>query len=267
MADKRKKQPKLKLSTALFKGSFIHNPVLTQFIGICPIVAAATTVKNGFTLFVITAFLLVVTEALTSLLLRKVSRWLRIALYTLISCFCVAVFASVFSLASEGLGIYLYLLAVNALIVIRCEKFACRTSLRNSIVDAVACSVGFGAVSLIVGAVREFITYGTILAKADMSPRLTAGAMPFAALVILGFLAAIHKAFILKFHPTEETDTFSLHSVNEKTEFRDSGIGHKPKKKTKKAKNQDEDNFDYIRPRYSIEDVLIDSEEKEDSDV
>ena len=38
---------KLSFSLAVFKGSFIHNPVLTQVLGVCPIVAAATTLKNA----------------------------------------------------------------------------------------------------------------------------------------------------------------------------------------------------------------------------
>lgn len=262
MAKVKKEKPKLKLRTALFKGSFIHNPVLTQIIGICPIAAAATTLKNGFALSVAMLLLLVITECLTSLLLKKISRWVRVAVYALVCAAVIAVSEPFITSLSSNLGIYLYLLSVNVLIVIRCEKFACRTTVRNSLVDAVACSVGFGAVALIVGAVRELITYGTLFPAEDTPPKISASALPFAALVILGILAALHKAYIIRFYPTEERDTFSLMSVEEKTVLKDPGLGQK-KKKTKK-KPDEEDNFDAIRPRYSIEDIET---EREDTDA
>ncbi|MBQ8503799.1 MAG: hypothetical protein IJ491_05935 [Clostridia bacterium] len=264
MAKNKKEQPKLKFRTALFKGSFIHNPVLTQVIGICPIVAAATTTKNGIALAVMTLLLLVAAEMLTSLFLKKIPRWVRIAVYTLSSALVTALFEPFITSISSNLGIYLYLLSVNALIVIRCEKFACRTTVRNSLVDAVACSVGFGAVSIIVGAVREFITYGTVFPEADALPKITASALPFVGLLILGILAALHKAYIIRFHPTEERDTFSLSSVEEKILLKDPGLGHKKKKSRKKASD---DSFDLIRPRYSIEDVVTKKTEREDSDA
>lgn len=262
MADKRREKPKLKLKTALFKGSFIHNPVLTQAIGLCPIVAAATTVRNSLSLSFMLMLLLLVNEGLTSLFLKKLSRWIRVAVYTLVSSVVVALFDSfAINLSSDsgaGLGIYLYLLSVNALIVIRCEQFAARTTLRNSLTDAFACSLGYGAVALIVGAVREFITYGTVMPSGDVTPKISAAALPFVALVILGFLAAMQKAYILKFHPTEETDTFSLQSAEDKVLLKDPGLGQK--KPQNKKRRFDEDSFDAIRPRYTIEDVVIERE-------
>ncbi len=261
MPKNKKQPPKLKLRTALFKGSFIHNPVLTQIIGICPIVAAATTIKNAFAISLVTALLLILCEAVTSLFLKKVSRWIRVSLYTVVSVLFVAACEAFILNISSGLGIYLYLLCVNGLIVIRCEKFASKTSLRNSIIDAAACSVGFAVVAVIVGAVREFITFGTVFPSQGVLPKASAAALPFVGLMLLGILAAIHKAFIIRFYPTEEVDTFSLSSVAEKPVIKDPGLGKKKPKK--KKKDTEEDNFDIIRPRYSIEDIET---ERADSD-
>lgn len=262
MPKEKKQKPKLKLKTALFKGSFIHNPLLTQVIGICPVVAVCTTIKNALALSFVTALLLMICEALTSLLLKKVSRFIRVALYAVLSAVVIAVIEPFISDFGANIGIYLYLLSVNALIVIRCEKFASRTTVRNSLVDAVACSVGYGAVALIVGTVREFITYGTVFPSADATPKISASALPFVGLAVLGILAAVHKAYIIKFHPTEEMDTFSLLSVEEKPVFKDPGLMQK-KQKPKKRTDED-DNFDAIRPRYSIEDIAIEREGSDD---
>ncbi len=230
-------QPKLKLSDALFKGSFVHNPVLTQIIGICPIVAAATKLREAFALSVALFLLLAVNEVMASLLLKGVKRWLRVCVYTLVSAVMLALIEPlIFALAGNGgsgLGIYYYLLCVNALVVIRCERFACRTTAVNSFYDAASASLGYGAVALIVGAVRELLNYGTLFSSAEAVGQISQRATPFAALVILGFLAAGHKWLLIKFYPDETRDAFSLDAVFEKPVKKDPGIfarNSKPKK-------------------------------------
>ncbi len=221
-------EPKLRLSSALFKGSLIHNPVLTQLIGVCPIVAAATKVRDALALSLMLTLLICVNEVLTSLFLRKIKRWQRICLYTLISSILIAVCEPlIFKITGNsgaGLGIYLYLLCVNALIVIRCESFACRADVRSSFLDGLAAGIGYGAIALIVAAVRELINYGGLFTSFDTAPRISASAMPFIALVIIGFLAAAHKWILIRFYPDETRDTFSLRKVNEKTVFLDPGL-------------------------------------------
>ena len=244
----KKSAPQLSLSTALFKSALVHNPVLTQVIGICPIVGAATTLMNGLCLAVAVMAALTVTEAITSLVLRKIPRWIRIALYTLISLSVVLLCDRfIFSLSSDGgagLGIYFYLLCLNALIVIRCEKFACKTGVLNSITDAVAAGTGYGAVALATGAVREYLAYGALFTSADALPRIPQAAMPFVALVILGFLAAGHKWLLIRFYPEEIRDTFSMSAVHEKPVKKDPGLF------TDKNKKAVRDTDEKIRPRH-----------------
>lgn len=250
---RKKSKPTLSLSTALFKGSFVHNPVLTQIIGICPIVGAATTALNGMCLAVGVMAVLTVTEAVTSLLLKKVPRWLRMAAYTFISLSVVLLCDRfIFSLTTDGgagLGIYFYLLCVNALAVIRCEKFACKTTVINALTDGVAAGVGYGAVALTVGILREYMAYGTVFASADTPVKLPQTAMPFVALVILGFLAAGHKWLLIKFYPDEIRDTFSMNAADEKPVIKDPGLFSRKKSSPKIIRDYDEN----IRPRHTVE--------------
>lgn len=252
---KKKSAPVLSLSTALFKGSFVHNPVLTQIIGICPILGAATTTANGLSLAVGITAVLIVTEAFTSLFLKKLPRWARMAVYTFLSLSTVLICDRyVFSLTPDsgaGLGIYFYLLSLNALTVIRCEKFACKTTVLNAVTDGIAAGIGYGAVALTVGALREYLTYGTLFSPADALPRFPQASMPFIALVILGFLAAGHKWLLIKFYPEEVRDTFSMKAVFEKPVKKDPGLfADKAKAKPKVIRDYD----DKIRPRHSSED-------------
>lgn len=221
-------RPTLRLSTALFKGSFVHNPVLTQIIGICPIVGAATSFTNALALWIMLGINLAVCEGLTSLILKRIPRWLRMCFYTAIS-LCLILLSDRFILpltrdAGAGLGIYFYMLSLNALTVIRCEKFAGRTSFFNSIIDAFAASLGYGVIALTVGTVRELLNYGTLFASENTLPRLPRTSMTFIALIILAFLAAAHKWIMIKFYDGEIRDTFSLNAVFEKPVLRDPGL-------------------------------------------
>ena len=137
---------------------------------------------------------------------------------------------------------------MNALTVIRCEKFACKTSVHNALTDAVAAAVGYGAVAVIIGAVRELMTYGTVFAPADAVPISSRFSMPFVALVLLGFLAAAHKWLLIRFYPDEVRDTFSMDRVNERPTAKDPGLFGGRKKAAKSNE------YENIRPRHTDDD-------------
>lgn len=221
--------------TAFFKGAFVHNSVLTGIIGICPILAAAHKISDAVCITVTLTLLLLFNECLTNLVLKNVDRWIRVAVYPLLSSIIIAVsfpFLSIFTNDEAGsLGIYLYLLSANALIVIRCEKLASRTTFKNCVFDALSSGIGYGLTALIVAAIRELLFFITLSeGESFVSSPFTSS---FIALLILGFLSAIQKAVIKKFFPLETTDTFSLQRAEEKVVFKDPGIGKNKKVITK----------------------------------
>lgn len=219
----------LKFSKVMLRGAFIYNPVLTQAIGICTIVAIGATAKISLIFSLILSALLIIMETLSSLALKKLSRWLRIAIYMLISTLLilpVSLFMDKnYSELSAAMGIFLPLLAVNSIIVIRCEIFAVNNNIRNSFFDAVAASVGFTAVSLIVGIIREILAYGSVFGKTVTGlPHLSGIALPFGGLLIIGYLAAFHKWIILKKFPRYSTNTFNLRTAFDTPVLIDEGI-------------------------------------------
>lgn len=225
--DEEKKE--LSFGKMMFLGAFIHNPVLTQAIGVCTIAAIFTTLKISLAMSLMLGALLIINELLSALVLKKLSRWLRISVYMLIS---VAVLIPVMlyldrnsSETYAAMGIYLPLLAVNSLIVIRCEKFAVKNDVRHALFDSVAASVGFLVTSAVVGAVRELTAYGTIWGKSVSSlPKLSAMALPVGGLVVLGFAAAFHKWLIQKRFRGQPTNTFNLRTALEDPVFREEGF-------------------------------------------
>ena len=268
MKNEKDTSQRLKLSTAFFKGSFIYNPILTQIIGVCPIVGAATTLKNALVLSLVLSLALIFCEVLSSLALKKVERNIRVCIYCLFASVPTLLFSALLSDKTlSALGIFLPLLSVNAIIVVRCEKFAVKTSVRNSLFDSLASSFGFFAVAAVVGFLREFLAYGSVFSfKISTLPTFRAFALPFGGLVILGFLAAAHKAVVMKYYPDELTDTFNFSKVFEKTVLRDPGLAIGKKNGDKEDKQSSISNDDLIRPRYTIEEIDLgeSAEKKED---
>lgn len=259
---KKTNRKRLKFSTALFKGGYVHNPLLTQLSGLCPIIMVATSIKNSLYLSAVFALLLVVNEVVANTFLKNISRWVRVSLYTVISALVLALALTKLNPeATAALGVYLPLLCVNAIIVIRCEKFAIRTSVVNSVYDAAANSVAFFAVAFLVGLIRQTISTGSIFGVQTrfVNPNI---AMPFAGLAVLGFLAAIHKWSVMKFYPKELVDTFSLKGAFEKPVLSDPGLNTRQEREHKKQFKEDRQEFDRIRPRYTIEDIESSLEEK-----
>ncbi len=255
---------KLSLSLVVLKGGFIHNPVLTQVLGVCPIAAAATTTKNAVVLSVVFTFAVVLCELVSSLALKKAARNVRVCLYCLLASIPTILSMSLFGgKTASALGAFLPLISVNAIIVVRCEKFAVKTNVRGALFDSLACSAGFSAVALITGLLRELLSSGSVFSlKISALPVFSAFALPFGGLVILGLLAAVQKAIVMKRFENESHETFNFSKIYEKPVLHDPGLGIRKSKKEKVSK-PDTAKHDNIRPRHSDREISFTNETEE----
>jgi Na+-translocating ferredoxin:NAD+ oxidoreductase subunit E len=204
------KPKSIPLSQVFLKGAFIHNPVLVQVIGICPVVAAAKSLYAAAFLAGVYSVILILTQFIASVFLKKIIRWIRVAVYLLIGLAVVG--PAVYLLDKYALdiritaGIYLPLLAANSLAALRCEKIAVRSSVKHSFFDSIAASIGYSVVLLLTGALREVIGIGTIAGKdipflPEASKMPSGMLLPFGGFIVLGFMAAALKWFVLKYYP------------------------------------------------------------------
>jgi Na+-translocating ferredoxin:NAD+ oxidoreductase subunit E len=201
---KKQKQPPL--SDIFLRGSLIHNPVLVQVIGICPVVAAAVSFRAAALLAVIYSLILIVTQVIASAFLKRIVRWVRVAVYLIIGLIIVSPFIYYLEKYDIGiritLGIYLPLLAANSLAALRCEKVAVRNTVKYSFFDAIAASAGYSAVLLLVGFIRELLGSGSIFENPiGFLPRASGMLMPFGGFIVLGFMAALLRAYIIRRYP------------------------------------------------------------------
>ena len=189
------------------KGAVIFNPVLIQLVGLCPVVAAATTLTGSLMLSVALCADLILTCVIASALFKKIPRWFRVALYLIIGLvlLCpVLWFIETKTLIDLSLGtkIYLPLLAINSVTAVHCEQFAVKNSVKLAFFDAAAVGIGGSFVCILAGTIREVFGNGTLAGvKLDLPFVFKGFTLPFGCLILLGFMAAALKAFIAHKYP------------------------------------------------------------------
>ena len=195
-------------------GLWTNNPALVQVLGLCPTLAVSSSVVNGLGLGLATVMVLVATNVIISLVANLVRPEVRIPVYILVIASIVTVIDLVmkayFTELHAVLGIFIPLIVVNCTILGRAEAFASRNSVARSFVDGIAVGAGFTLVLVTLGAIREVLGRGTLLAQADtmlgqwasgMSvtvipdyPGFLVAVLPPGAFIGLGLLIALKNA-------------------------------------------------------------------------
>jgi Na+-translocating ferredoxin:NAD+ oxidoreductase subunit E len=153
-------------------GLWSENPGLVQLLGLCPLLAVTTTFVNGLGLGLATLFVLTCSNALVSATRRFIYSEIRIPMYVLIIASLVTcielIFEAWFPALDRSLGIFIALIVTNCAIVARAELFASRHRLLPSIIDGLSMGAGFALLLCALGAFRELVGQGSILARMDM---------------------------------------------------------------------------------------------------
>lgn len=185
----------------------IYNPVLIQLVGLCPVVAASTTLARAAMLSAVLCIELIVTCVIASALFKSIPRWVRVPLYLIIGTAIICPilwYIETRSLINLSLGmkIYIPLIAVNSMTAVHCEQFSVKNSVRHSFYDAAAAGIGASIIFIIVGAVRELLGSSSIGGmQVNLPITLKGMALPFGCLILLGFLAAALKSFVARVYP------------------------------------------------------------------
>jgi len=181
------------ISDSLRSGLWSDNPGLVQLLGLCPLLAVTSTFVNGLGLGIATLAVLVFSNALVSATRRFIRSEIRIPMYVLIISSLVTcielIFLAWFPALGRSLGIFIPLIVTNCAIVARAEVFASRNTVLASTLDGLSMGAGFALLLCAIGAFRELIGHGSILAHLDM----LFGGEPLAGLRLIdgGFLLAI----------------------------------------------------------------------------
>ncbi len=198
------------------KGAVIFNPVLVQLVGLCPVVAAATNLQRAAVLSVIACIDLIAVCVIASAFLKKFSRWIRVVLYFVIGLILICpllwyVETKTLINLSLGIKVFVPIVAINSVVAVHCEQFAVKNDVKLAFYDAAAVGIGASVVMIVVGAIREVLGYSTIGGIALNLPVAFKGmTLPFGCLILLGFMAAGLKSFVLKKYPEYAQAAFAV---------------------------------------------------------
>jgi len=149
-------------------GLWYENPGLVQLLGLCPLLAVTSTFINGLGLGIATLSVLIVSNGLVSATRRWIRSEIRIPIYVLIIASLVTctelIFKAWFPALDRSLGIFIPLIVTNCAIVARAEIFASRNPIGSSIVDGIVMGTGFALLLMAIGAFRELVAMGWLLA-------------------------------------------------------------------------------------------------------
>jgi len=156
-----------------FKTGLWHeNPGLVQLLGLCPLLAVTSTFVNGLGLGIATLSVLVVSNGLVSATRRWIRDEIRIPIYVLIIASLVTctelIFKAWFPALDRSLGIFIPLIVTNCAIIGRAESFAAKNSVPKALADGLTMGLGFTVALVTLGAIREAVGHGTLLAQAHL---------------------------------------------------------------------------------------------------
>jgi electron transport complex protein RnfE len=184
------------------KGLWNEIPPFRLVLGLCPVLAVTTTVKNGIGMGLATAFVLVCSNMLVSSLRNVIPSKVRIACFVII----IATFVTVVELLMQAytyplflkLGIFIPLIVVNCILLGRSEAFASKNPILPSLADGLGMGIGFTLSLAALGAIREVLGSGTFLGSTVFGPSF----QPFSfmveapgAFVCLGLMLCIMNLF------------------------------------------------------------------------
>ena len=188
----------------------ILNPVLVQVLGICSALAVTSQLKPalvmGLAVTVITAF----SNLIISLLRNTIPNRIRIVVQLVVVAALVTIVSQVLKAfvydVSVQLSVYVGLIITNCILMGRLEAFAMQQKPWPSFVDGFANGLGYGMILVIVGAIRELLGRGTLLGYQIIPDScydfgyINNGmmTMPAMALIIIGCVIWVHRAFFYK---------------------------------------------------------------------
>ena len=178
-------------------GLIKENPTWVLILGMCPTLATTTSAINGMMMGLATAFVLMMSNIVISLLKSVIPDKVRIPAFIVI----IATFVTIVQMVMQAfvpdmydtLGLFIPLIVVNCIVLGRAEAFASKNNVWHSLLDGLFMGLGFTWALTLLGMVRELLGTGCIFGHS-----LIGGAdgmllmiLPAGGFLCLGFLMAL----------------------------------------------------------------------------
>ncbi len=150
----------------LANGIFRENPTFALLLGMCPTLGVTTSAINGMGMGLATAFVLIMSNLVISLVSNIIPDKIRIPSFIVI----IAAFVTVVDMSMAAylpalhasLGLFIPLIVVNCIVLGRAEAFASKNKVLPSIFDGLGMGLGFTLSLTLLGSIREILGGGKI---------------------------------------------------------------------------------------------------------
>lgn len=154
-------------------GIWKQNPGVVQLLGLCPTLAVTTTVVNGVSLGLATAFVMAAANGSVAPVRKFIAKEIRLPVFILV----IAALVTMVELLIKGfalplynvLGIFIPLIVVNCIVLGRVDAFAAKNPTLPSIWDGFIMGIGLTLVLGLLGAMREVLGRGTLFSGLDLA--------------------------------------------------------------------------------------------------
>ena len=153
-------------------GLWKNNPATVQLLGLCPLLAVSGTVVNALGLGIATMLVLVTSNLVVSVIRDYLRSEIRIPVFVVI----IAVSVTLIKILMQAyfydlyliIGLFVALITTNCLIIARAEAFASKNNVLNSVADGFFMGLGFTVILVVLGALREIISFGTLFQQMNL---------------------------------------------------------------------------------------------------
>ena len=183
-----------------------NNPVLVQILGICSALAVTTQLKPALVMGLSVTAVCAFSNLVLSLLRNTIPDRIRIIVQLVVIAAMVTIVNDVLKAyvydVSKQLSVYVGLIITNCIIMGRVEAFALSNKPLPSLLDGIGNGIGYGAVLVIIGFVRELLGSGTLFGYQVIpdcfyeAGYVNNGLMLFppSALLVVGIIIWIHRS-------------------------------------------------------------------------
>ena len=145
---------------------FDNNPIALQILGICSALAVTTSVANALVMSVALTLVTAFSSFFISIIRKQIPASIRIIVQmTIIASLVIVVDQILKAVAydvSKGLSVFVGLIITNCIVMGRAEAYAMKMPPLASFMDGIGNGLGYGAILIIVGFLRELIGSGKL---------------------------------------------------------------------------------------------------------
>lgn len=201
----------MKLYKTFLNGIINENPIFRLVLGMCPTLAVTTAAINGVAMGLATAFVLVCSNLVVSLIKDFVPSQVRIPAFIVVAATFVTIAGMLMEAYVPGLydslGLFIPLIVVNCIILGRAEAFASKNTPVAALVDGLGMGLGFTLSLTILAVIREVLGAGTAFGL-QILPKLFDPAvimiLPPGAFLTLGLLMGLLNKLTAKTEVRED---------------------------------------------------------------